>query len=50
MEERNEELKDIKDKLIKAVENIDDPDVLELVLTIFELRHKIEHKENDGRA
>lgn len=50
MEEKNKELKDIKDNLIKVVENIDDPDVLELILTIFRLRKKIEQKNEDGKA
>lgn len=48
MQERNEELKDIKDKVLEVVENIDDPELLKLILEIFESRKTTEKK--DGRA
>ena len=48
MQERNEELKEIKCKVIEVVENIDDPELLKLILEIFESRKKADNE--DGRA
>lgn len=48
MQGQNEELKEIKDKVIEAVENIDDPDVLKLILNIFESRKKTD--DENGRV
>lgn len=45
MQGQNEELKEVKDKVIEAVEKIDDPDVLKLILNIFELRKKRKTKK-----
>lgn len=48
MQGQSEELKDIKDKVIEAVEKINDPDVLKLILNIFESRKKTDNE--NGRA